>query len=200
MCLHSPEYRSWGSFQAIPLASLWGWPGCLWSVCWDNHQAHLSVFLSACVSVHWRWRICIIARASSKTQTSPRKTVSSSLKFSSSFTQPMQELINSSHLKFGQWSWGLLIIIPCWKCHYKLKTDDTTQTPPCVSHLASCHSITITVDGPAPSQSCQKKCQTWPCGSGGGGVGVWWGKGGEGGASLPREQDIKWMTSSFQQE
>lgn len=124
--------------------------------------------------VHWRWRICIIARASSKTQTSPGKTVSSSLKFSSSFTQPTQELTNSSHLKFGQWSWGLLISIPCWKCHYKLKTDDTTQIPPCVSHLASCHSIAITIDGPAPSQSCQKKCQTWPCGGGSGG---WWGVG-----------------------
>lgn len=101
-------------------------------------------------------------------QTSPGKTVSSSLKFSSSFTQPMQELTNSSHLKFGQWSWGLLVNILCWKCHYKLKTDDTTQTPPCVSHLASCHSIAITIDGPAPSQ----KCQTWPCGGGGGGGGV----------------------------
>lgn len=121
--------------------------------------------------VHWRWRICIITRASSKTQTSPGKTVSSSLKFSSSFTQSTQEFTNSSHLKFGQWSWGLLVNILCWKCHYKLKTDDTTQTPPCVSHLASCHSIAITIDGPAPSQSCQKKCQTWPCGGGGSGGG-----------------------------
>lgn len=151
--------------------------------------------------VHWRWRICIITRASSKTQTSPGKTVSSSLKFSSSFTQSTQEFTNSSHLKFGQWSWGLLVNILCWKCHYKLKTDDTTQTPPCVSHLASCHSIAITIDGPAPSQSCQKKCQTWPCGGGGsGGGGGCWRTGGEGGASLPQGQGIKWMTSSFQQE
>ena len=57
----------------------------------------------------------------------------SSLEFSSLFTKPMWELTNSSHMKFGQWSWGLLVSNPHWKCHYKLKTDDTTRNAMCLS-------------------------------------------------------------------
>lgn len=107
--------QSWYLFQVIPLAAPGGWPGGLRSVHWEKHLVHLSVCMCFCVLPMSALYHCQSIRQN--TNISMENCISS-LKFSSLSTQPMWELTNSSHLKFGQCPGVFSLRIPHWKCHY----------------------------------------------------------------------------------
>lgn len=86
--------------------------------CWESRSACQCLCVFTCVSGCWIWGLCVLARASGKTQPSPWKTVSHLW----SFLHGSQNLCGSS-LILHIWSLGcsprvFSLGIPHWKRHY----------------------------------------------------------------------------------
>lgn len=143
MSYYLPECQSWGLFQVFSSGFALGLTrsskiGALResfgvSVCMHSHVLNMSA-LYPCQSIQQNTDISM-------------ENCISSLKFYSWFTKPMWEFTDSSHLKFGQWSLGLLISSPTLEM--PLLTEDRLcyPNPACVSHLTFCNSITVRING-----------------------------------------------------